>query len=329
MKNTYKYLIDKMVQSNLDPIPNILDAARFYVHEMGWSVIPLKDKDKIPAIPSWKELQKRLPTDQELVNWFGSGKPRNIGIVTGAISNLDVLDLDSPQAVSYAEQHFFKSHLIVQTAKGQHWYYSHKTGSKNFQGRADMPNIDLRAEGGYVVAPPSLHPTGARYTWLTENFSAGTILSPLPELPSPPSSTAKLSIEEIEQGVSKGKRNSTMARYVGLLIHQGLNRDQCLDRCMETNKRNTPPLEEKDVAKTLASIFALHEKEAAEKMPPEQSTGQGEEERVSLISLLTTDSFTYFHDQLKEPYVRFCTKDGHEIHPVNSKRFQSFIQNVG
>ncbi len=58
-----------------------LDWARYYV-EKGFSVIPLKRRSKTPALKSWKEYQFRLPTDEELQQWFGDGK-HNIGIVTG------------------------------------------------------------------------------------------------------------------------------------------------------------------------------------------------------------------------------------------------------
>lgn len=307
---------------------SMYEMACFYVNTMNWSVFPLIHKDKKPAIP-WAEYQKRLPTEEELNKWFNGNKLHNIGIATGSISGIDVVDLDSEKAIEFAENNFHLPIFRVKTARGWHLYFKHREGVKNFQKRENFPDIDLRGEGGYVVAPPSIHPSGSQYSWFIDDLMANTELHPLPDIFASKSSTKKLSIDEIEQGVPEGMRNATMARYVGLLIRKGFNRDQCLNRCMETNKRNTPPLEEKEVAKTVASIFARHEKEASENIQPEQSAGQGDEEHVSLVSLLTTDKFTYCHDQLKDAHVRFCTKDGHEVHPVNSKRFQSYIQNVG
>ena len=76
-----------------------LEFARKYV-SYGWSVIPVLQNDKKPAIP-WKEFQQRFPTDEELVEWFGNGARNNIAIVTGSISNLAVIDLDSDQAVAF------------------------------------------------------------------------------------------------------------------------------------------------------------------------------------------------------------------------------------
>jgi len=65
----------------------MLEIARKYVAR-GWSVIPLEGK--IPSIV-WKEYQARYPTDEELQRWFSDGK-KNIGIVTGKISGLSVVD---------------------------------------------------------------------------------------------------------------------------------------------------------------------------------------------------------------------------------------------
>src|SRR4030066_861832 len=79
----------------------ILDAAREYVSR-GFSVFPLQENGKKPAVPSWKEYQTRKTTDAELVTWFGNGNPNNynIGIVTGAISGITVVDFDTPEAIS-------------------------------------------------------------------------------------------------------------------------------------------------------------------------------------------------------------------------------------
>jgi len=76
-----------------DEISPTLEWARYYVSK-GWSVIPLKPGDKVPAI-EWKQFQKRIATDGEVTEWFKGGK-RNIGIVTGSISGLAVVDVDTP-----------------------------------------------------------------------------------------------------------------------------------------------------------------------------------------------------------------------------------------
>jgi hypothetical protein len=71
-----------------------LDWARDYIKK-GFSVIPLiKGGEEPPEKFALKEYQKRKPTDEELQQWFGNGSNFNIGIVTGEISGIVVLDLD-------------------------------------------------------------------------------------------------------------------------------------------------------------------------------------------------------------------------------------------
>ena len=60
------------------------------------------EKCKRPLI-SWKDYQTRLPTEKEICQWFDQHPDANIGIVTGKISNLVVFDLDSTDAIEYAE----------------------------------------------------------------------------------------------------------------------------------------------------------------------------------------------------------------------------------
>jgi len=141
----------------------ILDYAYYYLKK-GFSVIPLRPNGKKPVI-EWAEFQSRFPTEEELFEWFGNGSQNNIGIVTGAISGLDVVDLDSADAVRFAQEHSFPLTPLVKTGEGIHLYYRHKEGVRNFQKRDDLPGIDLRGDGGYIVAPPSVHESGKRYHW--------------------------------------------------------------------------------------------------------------------------------------------------------------------
>jgi len=156
-----------------------LDYALYYVNELGFSVIPVRYRDKIPAIKSWKEFQQRKPNNDELNRWFHSSYI-NIGIVTGSTSNLTVIDLDSKKAVNYAKENKFPKTPLVKTGRGYHLYYKYSQGMRNVQKNASLPDIDLRSEGGYTVAPPSIHKSGYQYLWI-KNKSIDEI--PLAELP--------------------------------------------------------------------------------------------------------------------------------------------------
>lgn len=125
---------------------------------------------KRPCISGWKEYQDRLPTREQVSHWFNTNPLANIGIITGAISGLVVFDLDSQHAIDYAEeQGGFPDTVKVKTRKGYHIYMRHpgidirNTVNKNL-------DIDIRADGGYVAAPPSQHGSGFSYEW-EEGFS--------------------------------------------------------------------------------------------------------------------------------------------------------------
>jgi len=129
----------------------------------GFSVIPLLPKSKKPAIP-WREFQKRLPTEEELEAWFDNGSQYNIGIVTGKVSGLAVLDADSVEAVEWCEANLPKT-PAVKTARGRHYYFRFRDGLKNSV-RVNGLNLDVRGQGGYVAAPCSIHESGAVYHWV-------------------------------------------------------------------------------------------------------------------------------------------------------------------
>lgn len=130
--------------------------------KLGWPAIPLQTGQKTPTL-QWEPFTKRLPTDNELQQWFGNGAEPNIGLVTGSVSGLLVLDVDDESAVKGLE---LPPTPAVQTSRGTHYYFRLPSG-KVLRNSAKLggKKLDIRAEHGYVVAPPSRHPSGRHYTW--------------------------------------------------------------------------------------------------------------------------------------------------------------------
>ena len=176
----------------------MLEYARDYVFNKGYSVIPLIPREKRPII-KWEEFQKRKPTEDELEKWFGKTK-NNIGIVAGQISNLSIIDMDGKPAVDFMTSgHNLPITPMVKTGKdyGYHLYCRYNSGLRNFQTRADLPSIDLRSEGGYVVAPPSVHPNGKIYEWVTSTDSCADVPGWFLSLISGPTSATAFNKESI------------------------------------------------------------------------------------------------------------------------------------
>ncbi len=232
----------------------MIEKALYYLSK-GFSVIPINEKSKTPAISSWKEFQNRKPTEKELHLWFSNGNKRNIGIVTGRISGLAVVDLDSDKAVEFAKDNKFPQTPFSKTGKGYQAYYRFKEGTRNFQKRDDLPDIDLRAEGGYVVAPPSIHPNGKQYQWAGGKGLDDLPLSELPEIILANDSSHRKSFKEIANGVSHGSRDMDLTRLVGKWFSLDYTHDECLSEALRVNERNNPPLPERKVKKIVDSIY--------------------------------------------------------------------------
>lgn len=141
----------------------------------GWSVFPVKERDKEPAC-EWKRWQAERADPATLRRW--TSKPHNIGIVTGTISGLVVLDLDNAEAIAEAEARGLPDTIAVNTGRGRHYYFRHPGGTvRNRVGI--FPGADIRGDGGFVVGAGSVHPNGTTYSY--ENPPCFFDAAPLPQ----------------------------------------------------------------------------------------------------------------------------------------------------
>jgi len=145
----------------------MLNKALEYRVKYNLSVIPCR-RDKKPLI-KWEEFQKRKAEPSEIEDWFAKDPDANIGIVTGDISNLSVIDIDTEEGKNNIIKYFpDKSLLMTPTAltprKGKHIYFQ-CSDSKLSNNVGLIKGCDFRANGGYVIAPPSKSDIG-QYSWL-------------------------------------------------------------------------------------------------------------------------------------------------------------------
>jgi hypothetical protein len=101
--------------------------------------------------------------------WWSQWPDANIGIATGAVSNLTVWDFDTykPDATLPEQLGDWPETLEVATGGGgRQFYFQHaQTAAKGVNA---FEAVDIKSDGGYVVAPPSLHQSGRRYEWTNE-----------------------------------------------------------------------------------------------------------------------------------------------------------------
>jgi len=228
------------------------------LYDKGFSIMPIKKGEKKPML-AWEKYQKQRVTQEELNHWKELYAECNIAIITGQLSNLLVLDIDGPEGQKSIHGRVFPLTLSAKTGRGKHCYF--KMPAKtigNFVGI--LTKVDIRGEGGYVVAPDSIHPSGDKYEWIVEEDVCEPPLwlielTKKASIPKRKSKAAVTEIDKIRQGAATGTRNDSCAKLAGYFIAKGYPDDDILDLLRAWNLKNKPPLGEKEIQATLDSII--------------------------------------------------------------------------
>lgn len=192
---------------------------------LGWSVIPVRfavdEKGKIQKRPTakWKEFMTRRATEQDLDAWFYGGDPEGIGLVTGEISGVVAVDVDSiNNPIQLTSSTVSKSAF----SGGHHYLYKWDEAVRNTVRIDGMP-VDFRGDGGFIVLPPSEH-QGKIYAW--EAFDPSG-LTALPENIKKMLTVEKsIAHEKTYTGnqfdpfptATEGSRNDTAIKVAGLIV---------------------------------------------------------------------------------------------------------------
>lgn len=241
----------KSVSGNTSTIgvhPELMVSQAINYIQRGWSVIPLHSllpgggcTCKQPGcsapgkhpVGRWQLYQRQRATPEKIYAWFQSGQPRNIGIVTGPISGLLVVDLDGKEGKTTIEMLAAAGYRLpdggprVQTGSGGEHIYLKWPDKQALSGTVRLlPGLDLRGNGNQVVAPPSLHASGRRYEWIT---------SPEAPLQECPDWLLQMSNYLREAGIPgklqalrqivEGSRNDTLASLAGAMRRVGMEKD--------------------------------------------------------------------------------------------------------
>jgi putative DNA primase/helicase len=224
--------------------------ARTY-HQRGWSPIPIKDHSKHPNLVELEPYLYRAATTEELNSWAWSG----VGIVTGPVSGVLVLDVDGPEGKAELQKHGHPATPMASTpGGGLHLYFKHPEQHVR-TGIRVAPGLDVKASGGYVVAPPSVGPNGRAYEWIIPPEEA--------DLADPPEWLMSLLERERPKGpapkvgerIPSGQRNNALTRLAGTMRRPGMSQGAILAALLEENERRCqPPLPRAEVEKIAASV---------------------------------------------------------------------------
>jgi Bifunctional DNA primase/polymerase, N-terminal/Primase C terminal 1 (PriCT-1) len=191
----------------------------------------------------------------------------NIGVATGAVSGVFVVDVDGADAEAElrkleAANGALPSTVESITANGRHIWFKYSAAVSNSVSKV-APGIDVRGDNGYVLAPPSVHPSGKRYAW---SVDTGDKIVAAPAWliakvvatadaaangAAPPSEWHRLVVD----GVAEGARNDTVARLTGHLLRRYVDAHVTLELVRAWNAvRCRPPLADKEVVAIVNSI---------------------------------------------------------------------------
>jgi RecA-family ATPase len=131
--------------------------------QQGWVCIPIPLGQKRPQI-KWAHYRDQPPSPEVVRAW--ARQKSNVGILTGSVSGIVVLDLDNDAAIAEAEARGLPTTVMVGTGRGRHYYFRHP-GYPVRNGVCLFEGADFRGDGGLVVAPGSVHEIGTEYAWIT------------------------------------------------------------------------------------------------------------------------------------------------------------------
>jgi hypothetical protein len=234
----------------------------------GKTVFPVQPRGKIPLTSHGC---KDASTDPAIVrSWWTTWPTANIGLATGPASGVFVLDIDglegeaSLKALEMEHGHLPPTVEAITGGGGRHLFFRWPAGMEisNSAGRLGL-GLDVRGRGGYVVAPPSIHPSGKGYAWSVDavqepadapRWLLDLIIRPPDEATqrTPPAEWL-----ELMKGANEGSRNETITRIAGKLIRCYLDPPLVLELCLAWNDaRCKPPLPADEVVKVVYSIAA-------------------------------------------------------------------------
>ena len=248
--------MDEIRNSGVGSNPTCLKSALSYA-SVGIPVLPLQPNGKEPLGALVPNGFRNATTDAEKIkSWWAMYPTANFGVVTGSASNLVVIDIDvrngqnGQDSITQAGMPLVETWAIQTPSGGFHCIYRIPDGHNISSRQGVFPLVDIKAEGGYVVAPPSVI-NGTQYQCVSEQEPA-----PLPNTwISAISSNPQQIASSTTQDIPDGQRNTTLTRLAGHLRRPGLNEEEIGAALLVANRnRCKPPLPDSDVLRVSSSV---------------------------------------------------------------------------
>lgn len=268
LPNSQTYCIENA--QNRQEQSQMLKAALGFI-EMQAPVFPLRVGGKTPIMGGGFKGATLNP--QMVQNWWTQWPQANIGIPTGSLSGIWVLDIDGEEGEkSLSELERINGKLpqsveVITGGGGRHIYFAIPANSVIPCSASKIAKgVDIRGDGGYIVAPPSIHPSGKRYEWSvesTEDFIPAPewLLNLVKEKAFTQGNKSPVDWVSILKGVTEGSRNACLAQLAGKLLGHRLDPQIVFYLLAAWNDaRCNPPLPHDELYRTFVSIAEIEAK---------------------------------------------------------------------
>jgi putative DNA primase/helicase len=268
--------------------------------EKGWLLLPLRPFNKEPLTAHGV---KDASADPAIVEgWLERWPSMNIGVACGVKSNLVAIDIDQPLGEDSWRQ-LCDGRPVPDTVEnltgggGRQLLFQHPGGNiRNAVGLAGLPGLDVRAGGGYIVVPPSVHPNGKRYLWEASSDPASVSVADPPDwlVVELRNGSVPMRAEGAAPAViTEGNRNAHLTGVAGGFRRIGAEYETIKAALVAENAKCQPPLSDAELD-TIARSVSRYDPTNA------------------LLTLRRTDSgnaerFVHLYGEL----LRYCADFGH------------------
>jgi hypothetical protein len=246
--------------------------------QLGYKVFPCRPGQKIPATTHGYKDATTLA--DQIDAWFGENESYNLAVATDGLIVIDPDTLPDGSAnpwLTAERKDMLATGAVTITPRGGRHYWFRQPGGMDVRNSAGViaDRVDIRANGGYVVVPPSRLPNGAyRYDL--------HLMKPPDKLPLPPAwlldairkpkanSETNGKADTCPNAIAAGKRNATLASLAGRLRKQGASQSEIEAFLLARNEEQCqPPLPREEVIKIAASVGRYERGDDYKPVPPE------------------------------------------------------------
>jgi hypothetical protein len=228
----------------------------------GWKVFPLRPNTKIPL--TTHGFHDATSAKGQIRQWWNGVPGAGIGVATGYTSNLIVIDVDPRNGGNESLATLPDLPDTVESITGgggRHIFLKPPEGGEAFPTTTPWPGIDIKAEGGYVVVPFSVHPNGIAYHWKAGCDPGDLSVATVPQFILDVLEEKKTEVniartpQDDEEYFEEGGRNNALTSLAGTMRRRGMSHDAILAALLSENTaRCHPPLSEVEIEAIARSV---------------------------------------------------------------------------